>query len=333
VAAGQKWLVSHQAADGHWSLDGFDEAGRCNCSGFGIHNDIAATAFGLLPLLGAGETHKNPNVLYRDNVNRGLRYLLLKEKDDGDFGAGMYAQGLATIAICEAYGMTLDADLQKPAQRAIDFIRAAQSDSGGWRYQPREGGDTSVVGWQLMALKSGQMAGLVVQDDGNPTLANASRWLDSCVKPDGGSYSYQPKDDPTPTMTAVGLLCRLYLGTSTQDEGIRAGIARLKRTPPPKGLPSIYYYYYATQVFHHVGGPDWKFWNERIRPMLIATQDKGNTPKHPHLRGSWSPEGDIYSGSGGRLMMTSLGVLTLEVYYRHLPLYRRDLAATKMAGK
>src|SRR5262249_51160489 len=51
VAAGQHWLAEHQAADGHWSLDGFNvnAHGRCRCTGFGQNNDIAATAFGLLP--------------------------------------------------------------------------------------------------------------------------------------------------------------------------------------------------------------------------------------------------------------------------------------------
>src|SRR5205823_4456771 len=101
-----------------------------------------------------------------------------KQGRDGSFGGGMYAHGLAAIAMCEAYGMTSDPVLRGSAQRAIDFIRAAQSDNGGWRYQPREGGDTSVVGWQVMALKSGQMAGLIVDDSRNPTLARASRWLD-----------------------------------------------------------------------------------------------------------------------------------------------------------
>ncbi len=30
------------------------------------------------------------------------------------------------------------------------------------------------------------------------------------------------------------------------------------------------------------------------------------------------------AGVGGRIMMTSLNLLTLEVYYRYLPLYYRD---------
>jgi hypothetical protein len=331
VASGQKWLVQHQAPDGHWSLDGFDQHGHCNCRGFGISNDIAATAFGLLPLLGAGETHKNPKSIYRANVDRALKYLMLKQGRDGSFGGGMYAHGLATIAMCEAYGMTSDPALKSSAQRAIDFIRSAQSESGGWRYEPRQGGDTSVVGWQVMALKSGQMAGLNVDDNRNPTLAKATKWLNSCMTADGGGYGYQGPE-PTPTMTAVGLLCRLYLGTGTRNSGIRAGVERLKKAAPPTGMASMYYYYYATQVMHHVGGPDWDFWNARMRPMLVNKQDTGNTPKHPHLKGSWAPAGDVHAGSGGRLMSTSLSLLTLEVYYRHLPLYRRDLGGTKIAA-
>src|SRR5438105_641842 len=255
VAGGLKWLVTHQAADGHWSLDGFNQHGRCNCNGFGQSNDIAATAFGLLPLLGAGETHKKKEVKdqisYRLNVQRALDYLIRKQARDGDFGGGMYAHGLAAIAMCEAYGLTSDPRLKLSAQAALNFIRAAQSEGGGWRYEPRVGGDTSVVGWQVMALKSGQMAGLEVDDAKNPTLSRATKFLNSVMTADGGGYGYI-SPDPTETMTSVGLLCRLYLGTGTKNTGIVNGVNRLKKSPPSASLISMYYYYYATQVMHHV---------------------------------------------------------------------------------
>jgi hypothetical protein len=32
----------------------------------------------------------------------------------------------------------------------------------------------------------------------------------------------------------------------------------------------------------------------------------------------------MWGNQGGRLMMTSLSALTLEVYYRYLPLYKLD---------
>ncbi len=91
----------------------------------------------------------------------------------------------------------------------------------------------------------------------------------------------------------------------------------------------MYYYYYATQVMHHMGGDAWSDWNPRMRDTLIASQDKGMEAKRPHQNGSWSPAGDAHGGAGGRIMQTSLSMLTLEVYYRHLPLYRRDLATGK----
>ncbi|HEV3258956.1 MAG TPA: hypothetical protein VG013_18945, partial [Gemmataceae bacterium] len=116
VARGLKWLAEHEAPDGHWSLDRFERDGRCNCTGAGKKDDVAGTAFGVLPFLAAGRTHKstdhNPHV---KNVERALKYLLLKQQSDGDFGGGMSAHGLASVAVCEAYGLTSDPALKGPA--------------------------------------------------------------------------------------------------------------------------------------------------------------------------------------------------------------------------
>ena len=96
----------------------------------------------------------------------------------------MYSHGLAAIALCEDYGMSNDKAVGVAAQKAINFIQAAQnSKTGGWRYHPGEEGDTSVVGWQLMALKSAQMAGLSV----NPAVLDGTKsWLISVGKGGGG---------------------------------------------------------------------------------------------------------------------------------------------------
>ena len=334
VAAGLLWLARHQAADGHWSLDGFRRDGHCNCTGPGQNQDIAATAFGLLPFLGAGQTHKpgtEGTGKFRKNVERGLKYLLLKQNSDGDFGSGqweMYAHGLAAIAVCEAYGLTSDPMLKGPAQRALNFIARSQSPQGGWSYNaPCVGHDTSVGGWQLMALKSGQMAGLEVSPK---TMAAAKRWLDDVADPDGSGYGYQgrPGDQYMPAMSAVGLLCREYTGWGPHSPALQKGVSRLLQIPAGQ-FNSMYYYYYATQVLHHFGGKAWERWNPRMRDQLIRTQDKGLDRGHPHQRGSWSPAGDVHGDVGGRLMVTSMSILTLEVYYRYLPLYRRDMGDNK----
>ncbi len=271
---------------------------------------------------------------YYKVVEKGLKYLISKQNAQGYFGGGpYYAQGLASIAMCEAFGLTSDAALKAYAQRAINNIARAQNANGGWDYLPADLGgnvtrtDTSVSGWQLMALKSGQMAGLEVPKN---SLGNAGRWLDRVqANSEGSGYGYDGPGD-TPTMTGVGLLCREYLGWGPRNPGLIKGVQKLgNEFGPDKQLNNMYYYYYATQVMHHFGGDPWQKWNPKMRDTLIARQDLGRDRAHPHQKGSWSPAGDAHGGAGGRVMITSLSLLTLEVYYRYLPLYRRDMAVNK----
>ena len=97
------------------------------------------------------------------------------------------------------------------------------------------------------------------------------------------------------------------------------GVKRMLGTGPQPS--NMYYSYYATQVMHHMGGSAWDQWNPKMRDGLIAAQDKGDG-KSPHQKGSWN-------GGYGRIMESSLSLLTLEVYYRHMPLYRRDVGGDK----
>ncbi|MBX9584923.1 MAG: hypothetical protein K2X87_31855, partial [Gemmataceae bacterium] len=95
--------------------------------------------------------------------------------------------------------------------------------------------------------------------------------------------------------------------------------------------PDMYYFYYATQVVHFFEGPEWREWNEGpadkagarqggMRDWLVVVQRRDT----PALRGSWDPDGGSIGANCGRLGTTCLCLLTLEVYYRHLPLYKRD---------
>ncbi len=42
------------------------------------------------------------------------------------------------------------------------------------------------------------------------------------------------------------------------------------------------------------------------------------------LRGSDRPEKDAWGKTGGRVMTTALSCLTLEIYYRYLPLFKAE---------
>jgi hypothetical protein len=357
VALGLEWLALHQAQDGHWSLHECNHFAReksrpagkvfqCNCEcGTTQRSDVAATAFGLLPFLGAGITHRAGITTYSKDYSKtvegAVNWLMSKQGKDGSYTTDMYAHGIAAIAMCEAYGLTSDPRIKQSAQRSLNFIAAAQDPAGGgWRYRPRMAGDISVTGWQLMALKSGQMAGLTVPKN---TLKASDHFLDACeIKSgkdstssrQGGGYGYLAGgNDETITRTSIGLLCRMYSGVGPGNPSLLAGVQKLKAVPPEKNS-DIYYLYYATQVMHHMQGDSWRFWNtgvdekgqkvsKGIRDFLISKQDTGSTPKRPHQLGSWG------GSAGGRVMATSLSLLCLEVYYRHLPLYRRDLNFNK----
>jgi hypothetical protein len=319
VARGLRWLAQHQSADGSWSLDRFNHPSGCTCTRpGGMRTNAGGTALALLPFLGAGQTHLVGR--YQETVARGLQWLLKHQRPDGDLRAdstsnsGMYVQGQATIVLCEAFFMTGDEQLRKPAQKAIDFIVAAQHVEGGWRYRPGEPGDTSVLGWQLMALQSGRAANLDVPA---ATLERAGHYLDSVQHQDGTRYSYQRGRGPDHVMTAEALLCRMYLGWNLDQPGLRSGVQHLLNDHMPKSTPNLYYWYYATQVMHHAGGSSWERWNLQMREILVERQKRSG-----HEAGSWDPE-HSHDVTGGRLYATSLATCTLEVYYRHLPLFRQ----------
>jgi hypothetical protein len=353
VARGLAFLALHQNSAGYWSLSNFHRDARTvpvghlpkknrpvivpdNCQpNTTQENKTAGTAFGLLPFLAGGITHKPPKkkvqIDYSKGVRKAIEYLIAKQSksgnDRGYYGEGMYAHGLATIAMCEAYGLTSDPQVKASAQLALNYIVNAQDPAGGgWRYAPRQAGDTSVTGWQLMALKSGMMAGLSVP---RQAMYKVEKFLDSCKAGTGG-YGYTPGGGATPTMTAVAALCREYLGVGPRNADLLACVKTIKATPP--GAGSIYYEYYATQVMHHMGGEAWNFWNlgpdgsgkGGIRDTLMAKQDTGAGGR-PGQKGSWPGGAHV----GGRLGATSLSLLSLEVYYRHLPLYRRDMGVMK----
>jgi hypothetical protein len=320
LATGLTWIEQHQHEDGHWSLHAFGE--RCQghkCSGHGNQaSDTAATGLALLPFLGDGHTHQTGK--HQQMVKRGLEWLISKQKEDGDLFTGgnsnarMYSHGIATIALCEAYGMTRDEHLKAPAQKAIDFIVFAQHGAGGWRYAPKQPGDTSVMGWQIMALKSGQIAGLSVPA---ATLQKAKQWLH---KNEGqgaktGVFAYQGRNGNA-AMTAEACLCLQYFGVASNDAHLRGGAQHLLKNLPKKGAETSYYWYYGTQVMFHMQGDNWTQWNDALRDIVLEDQVRTGP-----MKGTWDPR-DNWEKAGGRIYATSLRLLMLEVYYRHLPLYQ-----------
>jgi hypothetical protein len=343
VHLGLKFLKSMQQKNGSWKLDD-DAYGKDK----GTANDVAGTALGVLPFLGHGVTHEltigGAKNEHADVVKKAFDYLKSKQDKktglisfDANNNTGAYAHYLATIALAELYHMIKDKKLKMTvepvAHLAVKYLVDNQCLDGGWGYlNDKNRSDLSVSGWAIVALKKAERAGLAVK----PTMEKAAKYLETVtvvVEGKTEGYCYVKGQAPTPRITAVGLLCRQYLHAwKAGNDRLKNSIEKFIIKPDKNGKKiefvsshpdqkrDIYYYYYATQVLHHYGEHHWPLWNEAMRGHLLKTQDTKVVKGAEKLVGSWNPEGDDLVGAGGRLMYTSLCLLTLEVYYRHLPL-------------
>ena len=322
VSMALKWLAEHQnKQNGSWTLaHGPDNPGSRQSS------FNAATGMALMCFLGAGQTHMEGE--YKEVVFGGLSFLIKNMKFQKGLGSwyvgrgqdDMYAHGIATIALCEAYGMTRDPALIEAAQSGINFLAYAQNPTtGGWHYSPGIGlGDTSIVGWQMMAIKSAAMSGLTVDLD---VVRRANLFLDAMSWEEGTSYHYSfdsvaKKAKYNQSCTACALLCRMYSGMKKDHPTVKAIVAKFDKAGPSR--TGTYYNYYATQVMKQHGGPEWDRWNVRMRDQLIGLQSQSGPST-----GSWFWE-DSHSHSttsGGRFYTTCMATMILEVYYRYLPIY------------
>jgi molecular chaperone DnaK len=344
VAAGLLWLKNHQKPDGSWRFDHRCPNCDATCTQHGtISSSIGATSMALLAYMGAGNSYIDGD--HQATVKAALDYILKNGKDTpygldlrGDAGgnSGMYTHGIASICLAEAFAMNEMAMaktarkeikigntsrrqvfkdtkvLRMATEEAIRFIASAQSKTrGGWRYDPtKDDSDTSVVGWQVMALKSAKASGIAIPQ---VTLKGIDFYLNSVTK-DGAEYGYS-NPTPKPSTSAIGLLCRIQMGWKKNTPALKRGVQILSDRGPDAN--NMYYNYYATQVLHQWGGDEWKKWNDVMRERLVKTQKKKG-----HAVGSWDLA-DPHGGAGGRLYMTCLATMTLEVYYRHLPIYEQ----------
>jgi len=312
------WLAAHQLPSGGWSLihDGGKCNGQCKNNGSGARYEPAATGLALLAFLGAGYTHKSGK--HQRTVHDGVYYLLQIMEEAHNTGSflhqserGMYNHGIAAFALCEAYQLSGDQDLKQPAQLAVNFIFSAQNYSGGWGYLPKQPGDLTISGWQMMAIKSAHAAGLDVPSS---VILRVDNFLDTKQVPSGIFYGYStPEKDPT--CSAIGVLLRLFRGWSHTDPRALELAQFLVKKGRSNG--DVYYNYYATLLLFHLGGPAWDTWNPAIREHLVKTQNQSG-----HEAGSWFFE-DQYAKEGGRVYMTAMCAMTLEVYYRFSPLYQQ----------
>ncbi|WP_339730153.1 prenyltransferase/squalene oxidase repeat-containing protein [uncultured Gimesia sp.] len=332
VEASLKWLATHQEQAGFWDANRYgagkvriDEQGIDRRSA-GAQADAGLTALSILAFLGAGYTQEEGQ--YSDNLNRAIQWMVNQQRPNGFLGgeathyARMYSHAMATYSLAEAYGLQNDPKsnpkLREAIARAISYIVENQNPyDGGWRYVKGQKSDMSMFGWQLMALKSAEIAGIPIPSDTKQLMVKFLK--ERSLGKNSGLATYrmvEPSTPPTRAMTAESLFCKQMLGIRRDNPSCTEAIQFISERPPRRSEYNLYYWYYGTLAMYQYGGNPWREWNEDLRELLISEQ-----VMHGSNAGSWDPR-PPWGPYGGRLYSTTLSTLCLEVYYRFLPLYQ-----------
>jgi len=349
VDAALRWFKKHQSPNGQWDVDGYPVNCTENpkCEPGSEHTDeagdVACTGYALLCFLGAGYDHRMPSK-YKATVKKGIDYMLSIQKPDGLWGGRNYEHAVAVMAMAEAYAMSNDPALKGPAQKGVEIVLKRQTPEAGggyglgWDYEAPNADrmDSSVSGWNVMALKSAAAGGLSVANG----MEGAKNWLRKSweasnkdfkkLDPYGESrFAYtwsatsgnvEISDTPGSghhDLSCVGLICAVFLGHKSGDIMLDTLANYNLKYYMPKGYPTnTYYMYYNTLGIFQVGGEKWDKWNAQVRDLLVNAQRKSNDC----FDGSWDSEGTIFHGhKTGRILSTAYCCLSLEVYYRYLP--------------
>ncbi len=358
VEMGLAWLTGVQDSDGRWDSDGFMShylpvSGAMDRGAEGMgnqRNDVGVTGLCLLAFTGAGYVHTGGR--YAQTVLHAKDYLLANQRvGDGGFGLekdpnrpDMYGHAIATLALCDLYLQSGDNRLRTPVQRALTSLLEVQGSGGGWDYgqrwpseranfKPSARNDLSISGWAIMALVAGREAGFEVPRENLQRIASMLK--EATLKDGEAVYANQGvrADARGLAMVAVSNVSRRLLGEAA-DSTTQQRQRQLLADKPPQWDKvgealggNEYCWYYGTIAMllgrDAPGGDDrWRQWNASLKTALLDHQCKAGARK-----GSFDPVGHWARMGGGRLYMTAICVLNLEIYYRYEPEYLRVRAS------
>jgi Prenyltransferase and squalene oxidase repeat len=310
-----RWLKKNQQPDGSW-----------------LNNRIAMTSLAILTFLSHAET-PGKSEEFGETVKKGLEYLLSQQTPDGRFKGSdghEYSLPIATYALCEAYGMTMNPNVKDAAERSLTLIVKGQHPSGGWDYNVKQSDrdDTSYMGWCAQAIKAGYLSHVKVEGL-DKALKLAVRGFKKNASPTGGFGYTAPAGNHG--MTGVGTLCMQLLGGADASEVTRSMEVMDKWVPSFEekangisGTSLQYYFYYATQCRFHAGGKRWKNWDTQMKATYISAQKTLGTNESAYVdhKGvpqeiGWWENKDHHTDRP--VMDSCLAALQLMVYYRYLP--------------
>ena len=324
------WLKSKQNSDGSW----------------GNNNQAAMTGLALLAYFGHCETPVSEE--YGESCMKGIVYLVnLGNRNEGKVATNLgdkhwpYEHGIATYALGEATTFCTQLKVDVPGllevtQKAGQFIIDNQHESGGWEYSyetkddgkddRKPGGDVSIAGWQIQALKACDHSKKVLKFNRmTSTINKGLEFLVECQDESGG-FGYSGKAPSGGldyhTLTGVGMLCHQMWGKGGQSPVKRGAdyIREKSKFEYNTKFSDLYAHYYESQAMMQRGGDDWKFYNEMFRDQLLDNQDADGSWKVPGGGKPLRAVGAQFANNNldGQIYRTTLCTLMLEVYYRFL---------------
>ena len=326
------WLQRHQSNDGRWSATYYQfycdekEARVDSLSEFcaAYYSDISYTSLALLSYLGAGYDHKTPGK-HKQTVIDGLQWLLRQQWDNGWLSSNNREQALACMVLAEAYAMTMDPQLTRPAQLAFDHLASRLLQSS---YNPsitawsahegeQEQIDFSVTAWGVMAAKSMKAAGLDVGDTWvDLKMTYQQVWSDQKGgKISSGELLYFPQRLNVLDGTYAGVddisasLAVVFLGSRPGDEMLDAMHASvLKMLLGDLSALRGDEAYMGSMVIFQYGGSGWKEYNLNRSKFLanlvkMSTCEEGSASLHCFR-------------DGNKFLDTLFLYLMTQIYYR-----------------
>lgn len=289
---GLKYLVQNQAEDGTFP------------GNYGTEPAVAGLA--ILAMLAHGD---DPNAgLYSKPIKRSLeRIFSSTAKENGYIGSSMYNHGFATLALAELYGALNDDRIAPALQKAVELILTSQSKNPmkAWRYRPSDqDGDSTVSGACFVALIAARNAGLKVPDK---AIDDALKFYADCQVPSTGDIGYIPRSGGHGgCTTAIGVA--VYAYARKKDVPVfQKAFKALKGQEDESVSYPFYYEYYAAQAYFQGDVKDWQTWNNKLIKKMAESQSE---------EGGWD-------GGMGPATSTTLGLLSLALNYRYLPIYER----------
>jgi len=316
------WLQKNQNEDGSW----------------GGSYKASMTGLALLTMLAHGETQVSKQ--YGETVQKGVQWLMdTGRKNKNVFAAQHpeYQHAIATYALAEDYALTQIGDLLTVLEGAVEKIVVSQSPTGAWEYgynnkmtRPEErplGGDLSISGWNIQALKAAKNAGVRVKGL-DEAMRKALDFCKAVYDDKTRRFGYAKKGSGSDGLVGVGILSMMFLGAGDSKEarGALRTASNFKCDWTKAGEGSSYVWYYVTQAMFQSGGSYWVAWNREFRDTLLKRQAAdghwyipGTTLDVPPADAKWK---QVANPKDCPVYHTSMLCMMLEVYYRFLPTFR-----------